>query len=156
MDSVPVIYVLVQTHLIYSAKHNSLTLFWGKVLVYLGYAEKSRKLQHARHACTRAVSFLDILYSTWLYRLLTLPRYLPRWLSSNNYSYRDIFKVVEIFSFFYYGHGRSSCPRTRLQVRVTDIDSSNQDKYYGINLEWNFGLDRSLLCSQIGQSSVAM
>lgn len=45
MDSAPVIYVPAQTHLIYSAKHNSLTLFWGKVLVYLGYATKSRELQ---------------------------------------------------------------------------------------------------------------
>lgn len=50
MDGVPVIYVPAQTHLIYSTKHNSLTLFRGKVLVYLGYASKSREF-HAWHAC---------------------------------------------------------------------------------------------------------
>lgn len=49
MDGVPVIYVPAQTHLIYSTKHNSLTLFRGKVLVYLGYASKSREF-HAWHA----------------------------------------------------------------------------------------------------------
>lgn len=49
MDGVPVIYVPAQTHLIYSTKHNSLTLFRGKVLVYLGYAGKSREF-HAWHA----------------------------------------------------------------------------------------------------------
>jgi len=49
MDGVPVIYVPAQTHLIYSTKHNSLTLFRGKVLVYLGYAAKSREF-HAWHA----------------------------------------------------------------------------------------------------------
>lgn len=50
MDSVPVIYVSAQTHLIYSAKHNSLTLFWGKALIYLGYATKSRELQRLAHS----------------------------------------------------------------------------------------------------------
>lgn len=49
MDGVLVIYVPAQTHLIYSTKHNSLTLFRGKVLVYLGYASKSREF-HAWHA----------------------------------------------------------------------------------------------------------
>ncbi|TGZ56532.1 Uncharacterized protein DBV15_10551 [Temnothorax longispinosus] len=49
MDGVPVIYVPAQTHLIYSTKHNSLTLFRGKVLVYLGYASKSHEF-HAWHA----------------------------------------------------------------------------------------------------------
>lgn len=58
-DSVAVIYVPAQTHLIYSAKHNSLTLFWGKTVVYLGYATKSRKLQHK---LPLPLSFLDILH----------------------------------------------------------------------------------------------
>ncbi|KZC12224.1 hypothetical protein WN55_03738, partial [Dufourea novaeangliae] len=72
MDSVPVIYVPVQTHLIYSAKHNSLTLFWGKVLVYLGYATKSRELQRLGtlvpgNSDSPSVSFADILYSPFLF-----------------------------------------------------------------------------------------
>lgn len=58
-DSVAVIYVPAQTHLIYSAEHNSLTLFWGKTVVYLGYATKSRKLQHK---LPLPLSFLDILH----------------------------------------------------------------------------------------------
>lgn len=60
MDGVPVIYVPAQTHLIYSTKHNSLTLFRGKVLVYLGYASKSREFHawHARMSNLRRARFL--------------------------------------------------------------------------------------------------
>lgn len=60
MDGVPVIYVPAQTHLIYSTKHNSLTLFRGKVLVYLGYASKSREFYawHARMSNLPRARFL--------------------------------------------------------------------------------------------------
>jgi len=60
MDGVPVIYVPAQTHLIYSTKHNSLTLFRGKVLVYLGYASKSREFYawHARMSNLLRARFL--------------------------------------------------------------------------------------------------
>lgn len=74
-DSAAVIYVPAQTHLIYSAKHNSLTLFWGKTVVYLGYATKSRKLRHSYVHSTPPSSifyispFLSLRHSPFVYPL---------------------------------------------------------------------------------------
>lgn len=80
MDGVPVIYVPAQTHLIYSTKHNSLTLFRGKVLVYLGYASKSREFHawHARMSNLRRARFLPyftfcLLFRTAMFRLIPIP-----------------------------------------------------------------------------------
>lgn len=61
------IYVPAQTHLIYSAKHNSLTLFWGKTVVYLGYATKSRKLRHSYVHSTPAPSIFPRYFTFRLF-----------------------------------------------------------------------------------------